>query len=240
MRSQTLASSFILNSFSIGNVTGVGANVGGLVGILTNENTTIFNSYWFNSSGNPSICVGSPKGTIDCTAEEDRDYFRGDVYPWGEPMNSWDFFDTWCEKDQGTPELSWQGSDCGNITLDFLLNPSIFRYANCSPDWEFYPTYPQGQTDSVGIINITSTGNINCSASTITYPRGQALATGWDLFACSSSSADPMNDGDCITYDINNWQSVFTTTGEDYIWLYGNCSFVHENPGVSLDFQGGK
>jgi len=63
---------------------------------------------------------------------------------------------------------------------------------------------------------------------------------GDELYACNTSSIDPINDGSCITYD-EDWQNILYTNGSNQgVWIYGNCSYVTENPGVSIDFIGGK
>lgn len=126
----------------------------------------------------------------------------------------------------GTPDI--------NITLNDAL--STIRFVNCSPDWEFYPSYPTNQTDVVYSLlaenNGTATGDFQVNLS-------GALNTGWTMYQCNDSSTDPANDGDCIELSTS-WQTFAEDIIEDgtsEIWLYANCSYVSANPGADLNYQ---
>lgn len=131
----------IENSFASGNVNSIN-HTGGLFGfnnevnMPTNGDITIINSYYNNHSGTSSNCSGGSIGTpsIDCKAIQDNeDYFQDDVYPLNAPMLSWDFFDTWSEKTNDYPVLTWQnigGDICESLAgSGTALNP--YQISKC-------------------------------------------------------------------------------------------------------------
>ncbi|MBU0962278.1 MAG: right-handed parallel beta-helix repeat-containing protein [Nanoarchaeota archaeon] len=126
----------------------------------------------------------------------------------------------------------------GAPDINYSSNIGALRFMNCSPDWEFYPTYPGGQTTIISSLNATNNGT-GTGDFQIKYIG--SLNTGWELFSCRiASESDPKNDAtNCITLSSSFqtiWSSV-TASQTKQIWLYGNCSNVSANPGVSIDMQ---
>jgi len=125
-----------------------------------------------------------------------------------------------------------------NNTADINYSSNIgnLRFLNCSPDWEFYPTYPDSQTDTISALNATNNGSAS-GAFQIEYIG--SINTGWSLFSCNDSSLDPNADADCIGLS-DSFQTIWNSVsiGEvKRVWLYGNCSNVSANPGVTIDMQ---
>ncbi|MFH1585383.1 MAG: hypothetical protein ABIB79_01290, partial [archaeon] len=120
------------------------------------------------------------------------------------------------------PDINWS-SNLGNLV-----------FQNCSPDWEFYPSAPNSQTASISSLNATNNGS---ATGTFQIEYIGSLNTGWTLFSCNDSSSDPDNDVDCFTL-TNAFQEIWgnvAANDEKQIWLYGNCSSVSANPGVTID-----
>lgn len=126
--------------------------------------------------------------------------------------------------------------EIGSSEFNYSSNIGNIKFLNCSPDWEFYPTYPDGQTSSISAINTTNNGTIPGDFQ-IEYIGG--LNTGWTLYSCNDSSANPNSDSDCITLS-DSFQTILSNVPVDEVkrvWLYGNCSMIHSNPGVTVDMQ---
>lgn len=136
-------------------------------------------------------------------------------------------------------ESVWFGVfDAGEADVEYYINLSIgvMRLTNCSPDWEFYPTFPTGQTSVLPVLNATNNGTI---AGDLQIKLTANAASGWTLFACNASTADPNSDDACLTL-ITSAQTIWNDVAIDEerpIWIYGNCSFVTSNPQASIDMQ---
>ncbi len=132
------------NSFSAAKVSSSGTDVNGFVGL--NEGT-IINSYWLNTTDNPSSC--SSTGNENCTAITDVSYFFN--YS-NSPMNFWDFVGTWDNVLEGLyfPSLiSQQATRFLGYNMTEPLNGSIVvESENVSLTSEFY-------LDDVELINVT-------------------------------------------------------------------------------------
>ncbi|MBT4135339.1 LamG domain-containing protein, partial [archaeon] len=105
----------VSNSFSTGNSEGF-LDVGGFIG---NNIGSISNVYWYNSSGNPADCWANSTGNYSegCTAIDDINYFKGDVYSANAPMSSWSFFSIWEEVVGDYPHLVWENfAGAGNLS----------------------------------------------------------------------------------------------------------------------------
>ncbi|MBW2981779.1 hypothetical protein KY343_02760 [Candidatus Woesearchaeota archaeon] len=129
---------YINDSFAVGNV-----NVGGgLVGSAK----WIYNSYWNNHSGNPSVCVYSTYGDpyINCTAVQDNENYFYNAS--NAPMTSWDFFYPWNESINDYPTfkpylpktygMNYDGSGpgycfIGGETEDYYQNLTIEYFEVC-------------------------------------------------------------------------------------------------------------
>ncbi len=129
--------------------------------------------------------------------------------------------------------------EIGDSDMDYVcaLPSGIIRFLNCSPDWVHYPSKPNEQTSTIAAINATNNGTLQEDFQ-IKYTG--SINSGWILFACNDSSeTDPDNDGDCITLNTSFqiiWGDI-AANDEKRVWLYGNCSNVSANPGVSIDMQ---
>ena len=125
--------------------------------------------------------------------------------------------------------------DLSDINYSVALPSQIIRFLNCSPDWTYYPTKPNEQTTTIAAINSTNNGTL-IEDFQIKYIG--SINTGWTLFACNDSSElDPDNDADCFTL-TDSFQTIWNNVSADdekQIWLYGNCSEVSANPGVSIE-----
>lgn len=96
------------DSFAVGNVTG-SSNVGALVGIKF-ESCNIYSSFFNDTAGNPSVCVGTDGNSelTECTAiDDDAAYFYD---PENAPLTAWDFSGIWREQD-AYPTLAWATAD---------------------------------------------------------------------------------------------------------------------------------
>lgn len=110
----------------------------------------------------------------------------------------------------------------------------VLRFAECSPDYENYTSYPQGQTDIIASINVTNNGSV---PGDFRIKTTSTTANGWTLFSCNDSSIDPLNDNDCLELSEsyqNIWESVEVNAVKK-VWLYGNCSYAASNPGTSIE-----
>jgi len=113
---------------------------------------------------------------------------------------------------------------------------SVIRFLNCSPDWEYYPSQPEGQTSTEGILNATNNETVSGDFQ-IEYVN--SLNSGWTLYSCNSSSSDPKNSADCNSLSTN-LQTIYTdvTAGESKdVWLYANCSYITANPGADINME---
>jgi len=121
---------------------------------------------------------------------------------------------------------------------NFTSNIGNIRFNNCSPDWEFYPSIPIGQTADISVINVTNNGTATDDFQ-IEYTG--SINTGWTLFACNATSAaDPQADStNCLTLS-DSWQTIWSDIAvglNKSVWLYANCSNVSANPGVNIDMR---
>jgi len=126
--------------------------------------------------------------------------------------------------------------DCGAVDINYSSNVGGLKFLNCSPDWEFYPTAPSSQTSTISAINATNNGT---AAGEFQIKYIGSINTGWTLFSCNDTSTDPDNDADCITMS-DSFQTIWNNVSVNEtkrIWLYGNCSYISANPGVSTDMQ---
>jgi len=74
---------------------------GGLVGV--SSDSLISSSYWYNSSSNPSVCVGDISGgSMSCTSNTTINWFYSSA---NAPMSSWDFRTIWQEVSGSYPTL---------------------------------------------------------------------------------------------------------------------------------------
>lgn len=125
---------------------------------------------------------------------------------------------------------------CSSVDINYSSNLGNLKFLNCSPDWEFYPTAPSGQTSTISSINATNNGTASGEFQ-IKYIG--SINTGWTLFSCNDTSTDPDNDADCITMS-DSFQTIWSSVSASEtkrVWLYGNCSYISANPGVSTDMQ---
>jgi len=146
--------------------------------------------------------------------------------------------------------LAKQPGNC-NITetFNFSVSHTVASYSigiegthwikmlNCSPDWEFYPSSPENQTDARGIINVTNEGT---QSGDFRIRVNADLNPGWTLWACRVSTSDPKNHAWCEQL-TTEWQTLFqdVKVGEKkMIWIYANCSYVSANPGASIEIEG--
>jgi hypothetical protein len=120
------------NCYSSGNISG-DANIGGFIGysqpgtlinhsyatgtftgnsifggFAGDNDGTIENSYYHNSTENPDVCISTGSGTTDCYGILTLNYFKSDVYPGNFPVVNWSFFDIWQERIGDFPSLTWQ------------------------------------------------------------------------------------------------------------------------------------
>jgi len=109
-----------------------------------------------------------------------------------------------------------------------VLNLPQFQFGICSPDFENATAQPLGQTPTVGTINLT---NIGGSTGTARIKYTGALNTGWTLYAANSSQTQIK-----LNASLQNLISL-NPTQTQMIWMYANCSYVHANPGVNIDFD---
>ena len=100
------------NSFSIGNVSGT-SNVGGLVGFY-DPSSLVSNSYWYNSSSNPSIGAGNGY-VVGITAINTVEHFTNSS---NQPLSGWDV-GTWDFQQDFLPGL-------GVDTVVFSLGETSF------------------------------------------------------------------------------------------------------------------
>jgi len=128
----------------------------------------------------------------------------------------------------------------GAPDIEYSINSNTgatrIMFVNCSPDWEYYPSEPQYQTDTHGIINATNNGTATGDFQ-IEYIG--TLADGWKLWSCNASSTDPKTSSNCILLS-NSWQTLWNDVAaseEKNVWLYANCSYVSGNPNVDIDMQ---
>ena len=145
----------VSNSFSTGNVSG-SSNVGGLVGTNNNE---INNSYWFNSSGNPGICVGNDLGSTDCTGQTTESYFFNVN---NAPMNVWNFVNIWDNVFDGITYPPLQPFDDGNVSkCRTVSNAAVVNKLTRNITSE-------GTCINIGADNVV----LDCAGFSITYGTG--------------------------------------------------------------------
>lgn len=134
--------------------------------------------------------------------------------------------------------LSLAPAETGNADVDYVLavDPAVFRFSNCSPDYENALSNPEGQTSTIAVINATNngtaTGDFNIRLTALP-------ATNWTLFSCNDSSSTPSSDNDCITLTDSYqtiWSAVLSTEVKK-VWMYANCSFVSTNPQASVEME---
>lgn len=107
------STSKINNSYSTGDVSGSNF-VGGLVG--NTSAGVIVNSYWYNHSGNPDVCVGyydiEPESSECGAIYNVSDLYSSNalVYAQGQE-NQWDFGNIWLTRNDNLPILAGQGGD---------------------------------------------------------------------------------------------------------------------------------
>lgn len=121
-------------------------------------------------------------------------------------------------------------------SLNYIANQGYLRYKNCSPDWEFYPTYTEGQTSLISAINATNNGT---GLEDYQIKLTTSLNNNWTLYACNLSSTIPKTDTNCTTL-TTSYKTIWSDVAQNEIkplWLYGNCSYVNTNPGASIDMQ---
>jgi len=139
-----------------------------------------------------------------------------------------------------TDEFSFETTTSGAPDIEYSINSNTgatkIMFLNCSPDWEYYPSEPQYQTSTEGIINATNNGTATGDFQ-IEYIG--TLADGWELWSCNASSTDPKTSSNCILLSTS-WQTIWNGVAaneEKNVWLYANCSYVSSNPNVNIDMQ---
>jgi len=144
--------------------------------------------------------------------------------------------DNWNVSDVFTYITTSGGAPSVTFDINHNTTANIIRFVNCSPDWAFYPTYPENQTTNDGIINATNDGT---QSGNFEIEYVGTLNTGWTLWACNASTNDPKTSSNCVQL-TNSWQLIWYNVAVDEqkdIWLYGNCSYVTANPRVGIDMQ---
>jgi hypothetical protein len=124
----------------------------------------------------------------------------------------------------------------GDPGINYFSNIGGVRFFNCSPDWEFYPTYPIGQSATVQSINATNNGTVS---GDMQIKVNSTLATGWELYSCNASATEPKTNASCITLSTS-YQTIWNdlaVNNNATIWLYGNCSYITSNPNSSIEMQ---
>ena len=118
--------SYINNSFSLSNVSGT-TNVGGFLGNNNGNAALINNSFWFNTSGNPSLGIATDSNVVsqNVTPSTNLSYF---FIQTNYPINIWDL-SIWNFNDNFQPTLDIEnlnfGSSSSSISSLFPLQ-SIF------------------------------------------------------------------------------------------------------------------
>jgi parallel beta-helix repeat protein len=131
-------------------------------------------------------------------------------------------------KDVFTLTLLEEGAD---VDYSVVLPLNVIRFINCSPDWEFYPSYPIGQDSDIGCINATNNGT---AIGDFTIKLTSNPADRWTIFGCNVTTFSLSN---CLTLTTsyqNIWFGVAVSEVKK-IWLYANCSYVTSNPQTSID-----
>ena len=211
--------------------------------IVIVENTT---HYCFYVNGSLKQCLGFD-GTYFLNDENlslgarvksnfvTDDWFNGsldELGMWNRTLTTAEIAELWNDGDGIT------FGDYGiNMNYTVGLPSGVVRYLNCSPDWEHYPTIPYEQDAIYSAINATNNGSL-VNNFNIKYVGG--INTGWKLFACNASGiGDPQADVNCINL-TQSYQTIWESVDIDetkQIWLYGNCSYVSSNPGVTISMN---
>jgi len=228
------ASNLIYNNlFNNTNNFGFSGTVGAHYWNTTNQTGTriystgdyIGGNYYTNSTGNgfSDTCPDTSPNDGFCD-----DYYDVENDASGCTSNNCDYLPLSDEYTTGNPDITYSiNSNTGATKIMFV---------NCSPDWKYYPTYPQYQTDTYGIINATNNGTATGDFQ-IEYIG--TLADGWELWSCNASSTDPKTSSNCILLSTS-WQTIWNDVAaneEKNVWLYANCSYVSGNPNVNIDMQ---
>jgi len=109
-----------------------------------------------------------------------------------------------------------------------VLNLPQFQFGICGPDFENASAKPLGQSASAGVINLT---NIGGTAGIARIKYTGSLNTGWKLYAANSSQVQLQ-----LSSSSQNLVSL-NPSQTQMVWMYANCSYVHANPGVNIDFD---
>jgi len=119
------------------------------------------------------------------------------------------------------------------IDYNIGTGATYIRFANCSPDWEWFPSEPETQSVSKGIINVTNNGSI---MGIFDIKITGTLNENWTLYASNQSDLSQN-----LTLN-SSYQRILGTVhaGETKkIFLFANCSYISSNPGVSLNIRRG-
>ena len=117
-------------------------------------------------------------------------------------------------------------------TLEYSVSfGSIIKW-RCSPDNETFPNAPMNQTNTFGIINTTNNGT---DTNNIQIRYTGTPGTNWSFYVANQSSITTNN----ITLS-NSFQTVWGNVLINqikYIWLWANCSFTGQRPGITIELQ---
>ena len=126
---------------------------------------------------------------------------------------------------------AWDGGAAvGTADINYTtpLGLGFIRFTNCSPQWEWFPSVPNGQTASIASINATNNGSATGSFG---IKLSGAANTNWTLFASNQSD---LSQNITLTTSIQTiWANVAAGVTKQ-IWMYANCSYVSTNPGADI------
>lgn len=111
-----------------------------------------------------------------------------------------------------------------------VLNDSIIRF-RCSPDNETKASQPINQTSSNAILWVTNNGT---AIEDIQIKYTGAPGANWTFYVTNQSD---------LTKNFTLTSSYQTIWGETAIgltkkiWMFANCSFTGERPGISINMQ---
>ena len=111
---------------------------------------------------------------------------------------------------------------------------TLLLFGLCGTDFENSSAYPENQTSTQAIINITNNGTADVNA--IQGMLIGNLANNWTIYAGNSSNSSLSIAMVNTTY-TNVSVSTLTAGSIKHLWLFANCSFVDTNPNVDITFR---
>lgn len=118
-----------------------------------------------------------------------------------------------------------------NAEVNYSSPLGNVQFLNCSPDWEWFPSIPSGQTSSIPAINATNNGT---ASGGFQIKLTSSPATGWTIYATNQS--DYTQNFSLTTTYQTIWSSVPIEESRS-IWLFANCSYVSSNPQTSIEMR---